>query len=138
MTFVAVWEADYEEPLFLVTHLELGEEARFYYKRRYGIERFFSDPKSRGFHLAGSHLRPPERLERLRIARCLGYLGRVCLGVVVKKRGGLPQIHRRSRCDLSLFQSGLLWLEHCLNEGYELWVAFALPPIRQLAFSVGL
>lgn len=84
MTHVAVWEVAYEAPLYLVTNIELGEEALFYYRKRYGIETFFSDQKSRGLHLANSHLRDPKRLERLLIASCLGYIWMVCLGVVVK------------------------------------------------------
>lgn len=137
VTYVAVWEVAYEAPLYLVTNMELGEEALFYYRKRYGIETFFSDQKSRGFHLAHSHLRDPKRLERLLIASCLGYIWMVCLGTIVKKRGLLPVIHRRSRCDLSLFQIGLLWLEHCLNEGQELWVDFILSLNRGRIFSVG-
>ena len=54
-----------------------------------------------------------------------------------QKQGWLGHIHRRTRCDLSLFQIGLLWLEHCLNEGFALWVAFRLPPVRRLRFSGG-
>ena len=137
LTFVAVWEAAYAGPLYLVTNMELGREALFYYKQRYGIETFFSDQKSRGFYLADSHLSDPARLERLLIASCLAYVWMVCLGVVVKKQGLLSRIHRRTCCDLSLFQIGLLWLEHCLNEGLALWVAFRLPPIHRLQFSVG-
>jgi hypothetical protein len=128
---VAVWEEGYAEPLYLVTNLELGQEALLYYRKRYTIETFFSDQKSRGFHLADSHLRDPARLCRLMIATCLGYLWLVCLGVRVKQRGWLCEIHRRTRCDLSLFQIGLIWLEHCLNEGLAIWVAFRLPPIRE-------
>lgn len=137
VTLVAVWEAGYQEPLYLVTSLPLGEEALFYYRQRYGIETFFSDQKSRGFHLAHSHLQEPARLQRLMIASCLAYIWMVCLGVLVKQNGWLPVIHRRSRCDLSLFQIGLLWVEHCLNEGWELWVAFRLPPGRDRRISVG-
>jgi hypothetical protein len=131
LTAVAVWEADYAEPLYLVTNMELGQEALAYYRKRYGIETFFSDQKSRGFHLAESHLSDPVRLSRLLIASCLAYLWMVCLGVVVTEQGWLPQIHRRSRCDLSLFQIGLIWLEHCLNEGLALRTVFRLPPIRR-------
>ena len=137
VTVIAVWEADYAEPLYLVSNMALGQEALFYYKLRFGIETFFSDQKSRGFHLADSHLSDPERLSRLLIASCLGYLWMVCLGVVVKEKGSIGVIHRRTRCDLSLFQIGLLWLEHCLNEGCDLWVDFQLPTIRRLQFSVG-
>ena len=137
VTFAAIWEAAYAEPLYLVTNLLLGEEACFHYKQRYGIETFFSDQKSRGFYLADSHLSDPARLERLLIASCLAYIWRVCLGVVVKKQGWLGHLQRRARCDLSLFQIGLIWLDHCLNEGFALWVAFRLPPVRRLRFSVG-
>ena len=128
---VAVWESNYADPLYLVTNLELGQEALAYYKQRYTIETFFSDQKSRGFHLQDSHLSDPESLSRLMIASCLAYLWLVCLGVRVKQRGWLSEIHRRTRCDLSLFQIGLIWLDNCLNEELALWVAFRLPPNRR-------
>ena len=38
------------------------------------IETFFSDEKSRGFHLEKSHLADPERLSTLMIAACPAYL----------------------------------------------------------------
>ena len=131
VTVVGVFEIGHEEPLYLVTNMELGEEALGYYRLRFGIETFFSDQKSRGFHLADSHLSDPDRLNRLMMASCLAYIWMVCLGVVVKRNGWLPVIHRSKRCDLSLFQIGLLWLEHCLDEGLALWVFFELPKSRR-------
>ena len=130
LTVIAAWESGYLEPIYLVTNLELGEEALACYRRRYGIETFFSDQKSRGFHIGHSHLSDPERLSRLLIASCLGYIWMVCLGVRVKQKGKLSVIHRSNRCDLSLFQIGLLWLEHCLNEGLDIWVGFRFPRRR--------
>jgi hypothetical protein len=41
------------------------------YRKRAHIETFFSDQKSRGFHIHKSHLRDPARLSRLLIAACL-------------------------------------------------------------------
>jgi hypothetical protein len=38
------------------------------------IETFFSDQKSRGFHLYQSHLADPQRLSRLLIAAYLAYI----------------------------------------------------------------
>lgn len=134
LTAVAAWAVGYEEPLYLITNMELGEEALAYYRKRYGIETFFSDQKSRGFHLAHSHLSDPTRLHRLMIATCLGYIWLVCWGVQIKQTGKLALIHRRSRCDLSLFQIGLVWLEHALNEGLPIQVRFHLPPIRLPVF----
>jgi hypothetical protein len=124
---VAYWEEGYDRPLYLLSNLELGEEAVSWYKHRFQIETFFSDQKSRGFGIDKSHLSDPERLARLLMASCLAYIWIVCLGVRVVQSGKLPLIHRKTRCDLSLFQIGLLWLDYCLNEGLPLTVCFRLP-----------
>src|SRR5579875_731425 len=113
----AVWERGQKEPLLLVSSLDFLHEARAWYRRRFGIETFFSDQKSRGFYLCHSRLSDPQRLSRLLIATCLAYYWLVCLGAEVIRRGWQGVIHRRKRCDLSLFQLGLVWLEHCLSEG---------------------
>ncbi len=96
VTAVACWEAPYQEPLFLVTNLELAAEALYWYRQRYGIETFFSDQKSRGYHLGHCHISDPKRLSRLLIASCLAYLWMVYLGALVQsdpKR--MRQVHRR-------------------------------------------
>lgn len=122
----AVWQAGEREPLYLVSSLELAEEAIYWYRKRFQIETFFSDQKSRGFHLAHCHVSDPMRLQRLLIATCLAYIWLVCLGAGVKRRGWTAIIHRKERCDLSLFQIGLHWIEHCLNEGHAVPVFFEL------------
>lgn len=45
-----------------------------YYQKRFIIETFFSDQKSRGFNIDKSHLSSPQRLTRLLFAACLAYL----------------------------------------------------------------
>ncbi len=124
---IAWWDAEHVEPLYLVSNLELVDEACYWYRKRFQIETFFSDQKSRGFQLHKSQLRDPQRLARLLIAACLAYLWIVYLGVRAKRDGWLPVIHRRDRCDLSLFQLGLSLLAHLLKEGLPLPVAFQLP-----------
>ena len=126
----AVWEPAYKEPLYLVSNLDLLEEALHWYWLRFRIETLFSDHKSRGFHLQQSHLSDPVRLQRLLIATALAYVWMVCLGAAVLRHGWLSKIHRKSRCDLSLFQIGLLWVDHCLNECWALPVFFDLSPKR--------
>jgi hypothetical protein len=121
---VAWWAKRYKEPIYLVTNLDLAEEACFWYKKRFGIETFFSDQKSRGFHLHKSHLTNPERLATLMMAACLAYIWMVYLGVYARRTGWNTIIHRSDRCDLSLFQLGLRLLEHFLNEGLSIPVAF--------------
>ena len=126
----AVWERSQKEPLLLVSSLDFLDEARAWYKKRFGIETFFSDQKSRGFYLCHSHLRDPARLCRLLIATCLAYYWLVCLGAEVRRQGWQSIIHRRHRCDLSLFQLGGHWLEHCQNEGWQIPVPLRMQPIK--------
>ena len=109
------WERCYKEPIYLISNIDPPHEVLFWYKKRYHIETFFSDQKSRGFHLHKSHVSDPERLSRLMIAACLAYIWIVYLGIWAIHHNWHHQIHRSDRCDLSLFQLGLRMLEHCLN-----------------------
>jgi hypothetical protein len=101
-----------------------AEEACAYYRRRFKIETFFSDQKSRGFHLHKTHLSDPKRLSRLMIATCLAAYWIVYLGACAMASGLNKVIHRTDRCDLSLFQLGLKLLDHFLTEGLSIPVAF--------------
>jgi len=118
------WAKGHAEPLYVVSNMSSAEEAIDYYKKRFRIETFFSDQKSRGFNIQKSHLTDPQRLSRLLIASCLAYIWLVYLGSLCKKDGWQSIIHRRKRCDLSLFQLGLRLLEHFLNERLPIPVQF--------------
>jgi Transposase DDE domain len=118
------WAKGYHEPLYLVSNMATAEEACRWYEKRFRIETFFSDQKSRGFHIHKSHISDVQRLSRLLIAACLAYIWVVCLGSICEKDEWRPIIHRRKRCDLSLFQLGLRFLEHLLNEEMLIPVQF--------------
>jgi Transposase DDE domain len=118
------WAKGYHEPLYLVSNMMTAEEACCVYEKRFRIETFFSDQKSRGFHLHKSHISNPQRLSRLLIAACLAYIWIVYLGSLCEKDGWREHIHRKERCDLSLFQLGLRYLEHFLNEELPIPVQF--------------
>ena len=64
------------------------------------------------------------------MATGLAYYWMVCLGAEVVRRGWQAIVHRAKRCDLSLFQLGLLWLEHCLNEGWAVPVRLQIQPSK--------
>jgi hypothetical protein len=64
------WAKGEKDPLDLVTHMASAEEACRVDTKRFRIETFFSDQKSRGFPLQKSHLSHPPRLSRLFIAAC--------------------------------------------------------------------
>ena len=116
-----------------MTNLDLVHEACVLYQRRMRIETFFSDQKSRGFHLNKSHISDPLRLARLLIAACLAYIWIIYLGVQSHTQGWRTIIHRADRCDLSLFQLGLDLLDHFLNENLPIDVDFRLS--RHLLFA---
>jgi len=118
------WAKGYQEPLYLVSNLATAEEACRFYQKRFCIETFFSDQKSRGFHIHKSHISDPQRLSRLLIAACLAYIWMIYLGSLCEKERWREIIHRRKRCDLSLFQLGLRILEHFLNEELPIPVQF--------------
>ena len=121
---LSCWAKGYQEPLYLVSNMDAAEEACRYYQKRFRIETFFSDQKSRGFHIHKSHLSDPQRLSRLLIAACLAYIWIVYLGSLCEKEGWRNIIHRSDRCDVSLFQLGLRLLEHFLNEDLPILVQF--------------
>ena len=121
---LSCWAKGYQDPLYLVSNMDKAEEACRYYQKRFCIETFFSDQKSRGFHLHKSHISDPQRLSRLLIAACLAYIWIIYLGSLCEKEGWRSVIHRRDRCDLSLFQLGLRLLDNFLNEDLPIPIAF--------------
>lgn len=125
---IAWWDAHYAEPIYLVSNMTSVQAACTWYRKRMHIETFFSDQKSRGFQLDKSHLSDPERVYRLMLAACFAYLWVIYLGTVASQDGWVPRIHRRHRCDLSLFQLGLRLLDYFLNHEQPIPNAFALEP----------
>jgi Transposase DDE domain len=123
---ICCWAQGYHDPLYLVTNMTVAEEACRVYAKRFRIETFFSDQKSRGFHLQKSHIADATRLARLLIATCLAYIWIVYLGALCTQNGWINIIHRGDRCDLSLFQLGLRLLDYVLNEGFTIPVAFSI------------
>ncbi len=89
---IALWNPRYDSPLYLVSNLELLEEACFFYRKRFSIETFFSDQKSRGFYVCHSHLSAPTAL-------AAGYVS----GVSVD---GMPG---SARCPKRLASVGASW-----------------------------
>lgn len=118
------WGEGYDEPIYLLTNLADADAACDWYRKRARIETFFSDQKSRGFNLHKSHLSDPQRLARLMIAACLAYIWIIDLGVRALQDQWRSLIHRRKRCDLSLFQLGLRLLDYLLNEDKCIPVSF--------------
>lgn len=126
LMLLCCWAKGYKDPLYLITNMASADEACHLYAKRFRIETFFADQKSRGFHLHQSHLSDPMRLTRLLMAACLAYIWIIYLGALCEQDGWVSIIHRGDRCDLSLFQLGLRLLEHLLNEDRAIPVAFCV------------
>ena len=94
---ICCWAKGYQEPLYLVSNMASADEACHMYSKRFRIETFFSDQKSRGFHLHKSHLSEPQRLSRLLMAACLAYIWVVYLGALCMQDGWVNIIHRGDR-----------------------------------------
>jgi hypothetical protein len=127
LSLLALWDAHEQAPLYLVTSLADLDEAVAQYKKRAHIETFFSDQKSRGFHIHKSHLSEPSRLSRLLLASCLAYVWIVYLGVCALQHDWMKLLHRTARCDLSLFRRGLRLLSRCLKENLSIPEGFVVP-----------
>lgn len=129
------WRVGYKEPIYLVTNFELTAEACYWYQKRFKIETFFSDQKSRGFHLHKSHLSNLARMARLTLAACLAYFLIIYLGAWSVQHKFHTIIHRTDRCDLSLFQLGLRSLTICLTTTclYQSHLQTSLLLIRSLS-----
>ena len=125
---IAWWGRDYTEPIYLVSNLTNVQAACDWYRKRAQIETFFSDQKSRGFQLDRSHVSDPARVTRLMVAACLAYLWVIYLGTFAHDEGWVSYIHRRHRCDLSLFQLGLRLLDYFLNHEHPIPSSFNLAP----------
>ena len=126
---VAVWEAAFDAPLYLVTNLTDFDQAVGLYRKRAHIETFFSDQKGRGFQLDKSHVSDPKRLARLLIVSALAYLWVVYLGTIAPDHPDYARFHRTKRCDLSLFQLGFRLLNYCLRHARRLPVGIIPSPI---------
>lgn len=127
ISLLAIWEQPYQEPLYLITNMSDLSAALALYKARPQIETFFSDQKSRGFHIHKSHLSDPARLTRLLIASCLAYLWIVYLGVCAMQDDWMRVLHRQDRCDLSLFRLGLRLLARALKDHIPIPDGFLVP-----------
>lgn len=142
VSILALWEATDDAPIYLVTNMADLAAALAAYRQRAQIETFFSDQKSRGFHIHTSHLSDPKRVARLLIASCLAYLWLVYLGACALRDRWLKRLHREDRCDLSLFRLGLRLLARCLKDAISIPAGLLVPvnlpskPIRRALKSV--
>lgn len=136
LNILIVWNAQKQAHWCFVTNCATQAEAQGWYEKRFTIETFFADLKSRGFHLHRTRLFKPDRLSRLLLAVALAYLFLVFLGVELIVAGPLAQLVRSDRFEHSLFRLGRIYLNHLLNEGLLIPLLQRLRPPSSFAHVV--
>lgn len=123
-TNLFIWHGKgHKEPIYLVTNLDYGKEIKSFYKKRFKIEPFFRDQKSKGFNIHKSGLSKPSRLERLLMATCLAYILAIMAGVKAYKSCFYKEIADQRKSPLSLFQLGYRFILHLVD--IRQWRAFS-------------
>ena len=79
-------EKRFENPIFLLTNMEVGKMACQYYKRRFKIETMFKQLKSKGFQLHKTQLDCPTKISNLIIVAATAFIMTFCLGYFVKHK----------------------------------------------------
>jgi len=128
VNILVVWNEAKQMHWFFVTNFKTAAEARANYTLRFTIETLFSDFKGRGFNLDNTRLWNPARLHRLIFAAAIAYFLMITLGVVAIMSGAIRQLVRTDAFYHSLFQLGLIYLDHILNELLAFPSLIALPP----------
>jgi hypothetical protein len=116
VNILAIWNEKEDCHWFIVTNFATQKEATKWYRKRFTVETLFSDVKGRGFNLDKTRLSIPERVSRLILATAIAYLFSIFLGVDLIHSGKLGELVRIDDSYYSLFQLGLIYLDHLLNE----------------------
>ena len=119
-----VWhDKKHKNPIILITNLDYVPDIKQLYKKRFKIEPFFRDQKSKGFNIQKSGLGIPERIAKLLIASCLAYLLCILGGLKALKSEFYDLISEQDQEALSLFQLGLRFLRLLVD--LRQWRAFS-------------
>lgn len=119
-------EPKYKDPLLLVSNIEWPDLVVKYYKKRFGIETFFSDIKSRGFHITRTKVSNPQTLAHLLIVAALAFIAAILSHIQARQSGQIPRFCRKDRINsLSLFQIGLRAIRFFDKERIDIFLDFS-------------
>lgn len=112
-----IWHSKkHKEALYLLSNMDFAQQISGYYKKRFTIETLFSDQKTKGFQLHRSKISDPLRLAKLLITACLAYIFLLLIALQGQRNNLVRQVHRKDRCDLSLFMLGKRLLEYFIDQ----------------------
>lgn len=117
---VVWWRTDCKQAIYLISNIYDKAEILMIYTKRFATETLFSDKKSKGFNVHKSHLSIVARINSLLIATSIAYIWIVYLGVYCINSRMYETIHRKNRCDFSLFQLGYRLLQYLLTNSLKI------------------
>jgi len=134
LNIFAAWHETEQCHWFFVTSAPEIKTAKRWYKKRFTTETLFSDVKKRGFHVADTRLQKPERIDRLLFVTAVAYVFTIWFGIDALQTKTYLQLIRTDEIYYSLFQLGLIYLDHLLNQGKFLptFDNFSLPSFLPL------
>lgn len=114
-----------KEPMIVVSKVEFVDPIGLY-RRRCEIETLFGCLKSGGFRMEDTHMKAPEKIEKLLFVLAIAFCWSYKIGVIKdaektiskKSHGWLSKIF--FRLGLELLRSALLSIEHKIDEFYKL------------------
>ena len=101
LMLIATWHKGEDSLLYVITNTHNFNAALLLYSWRFWIEALFADFKGRGFRLAHTKIRHPQRLSRLLLAASIAFLWALAVGSFVFHS---PQ---QRAVDRSFFSAGL-------------------------------
>lgn len=111
-----IWhERKHKSPLYLLTNLDYPPRIKQLYKKRFKIEPFFRDQKSKGFNIQKSGMNNPKRLDNLLLVTCMAYVLAIMGAVKASKSKFYAEIARLDGEFLSLFQLGLRFIRFLVD-----------------------
>lgn len=115
LMLVATWHKGEDTPLYVITNTNNRNAALLVYSWRFWIETLFADFKGRGFHLAHTKIRDPQRLSRLLLAASIAFLWALAVGSFVFHSPQQRLVDRNDRVDRSFFQLGYRTIKRCFK-----------------------
>lgn len=117
----AVWwhAKGFDDPIPLLTNMDLGAMACAYYKKRFKIETLFKQLKSQGFNIHMSKIQDAQRVANLIIIVAFAFIFSTCAGLMIKLLKK-EQLKLFLRCDRAAKMLPITIVHKCLKHQYKL------------------
>lgn len=125
---VVIWhDLKHKNPLYLLTNLEYAPDATKYYAKRFTIETFFGDIKTRGFNITHTKIDNVKMLSNLLLIACLSFIISIMASYYFKKSKQLDRFCIKHKIhQLSIFQIGFRGLRYFFSQNLSIKLDFQI------------